>query len=99
MAKKRIVDNLTNFIALILFSVVFYACASIQQPQGGPRDTEPPKILKITPKNLSVNFTSPKIVIEFDEYFKIQNEFKEFSVSPEMEKPPILKTKGRRLGG
>lgn len=97
MAKKRLVDNLTNFIALIFLSVVFYACASIQQPQGGPKDTEPPKILKIAPKNLSVNFVSPKIVIEFDEYFKIQNEFKEFSVSPEMEKPPILKTKGKRL--
>lgn len=97
MAKKRIANNLTNFIVLFLLSVVFYACASIQQPQGGPKDTEPPKILKITPKNLSVNFVSPKIVIEFDEYFKIQSEFKEFSVSPEMERPPILKPRGKRL--
>lgn len=97
MAKKRIANNLTNFIVLFLLSVVFYGCASIQQPQGGPKDTEPPKILKITPKNLSVNFVSPKIVIEFDEYFKIQSEFKEFSVSPEMERPPILKPRGKRL--
>ncbi len=97
MAKKRIIENLRNFIPLFSISIVFYACASIQQPQGGPRDTEPPKILKITPKNLSVNFTAEKIVVEFDEYFKIQNEFKEFSVSPEMERPPILKTKGKKL--
>lgn len=97
MAKKRILENLTNFIVLIFISMVFYACASIQQPQGGPKDTEPPKILKITPKNLSVNFTAPKITVEFDEYFKLQSEFKEFSVSPEMEKPPILKTKGKKL--
>ncbi|WP_316810534.1 Ig-like domain-containing protein [Pedobacter heparinus] len=97
MAKKRIVINLLNFFVLICISVLFYACASMQQPQGGPRDTEPPKILKMTPKNLTVNFTSPKIVIEFNEYFKIQNEFKEFSVSPEMEKPPQLKIKGKKL--
>lgn len=97
MAKKRIIENLPNFIFLVFISIVFYACASIQQPQGGPKDTEPPKILKITPKNLSVNFKAPKVVVEFDEYFKIQNEFKEFSVSPEMERPPILKTKGKRL--
>ncbi len=97
MVTKRIVNKLANSIALILLSVLLFACASIQQPQGGPRDTDPPKILKITPKNLNVNFTSKKIVVEFDEYFKIQNEFKEFSVSPEMERPPILKTKGKRL--
>jgi uncharacterized protein (DUF2141 family) len=97
MAKKRIIENLRIFITLFSISIVFYACASIQQPQGGPRDTEPPKVLKITPKDLSVNFTATKIVVEFDEYFKIQNEFKEFSVSPEMERPPILKTKGKKL--
>lgn len=97
MAKKRRTQNLRNFIALLFVSIVFYACASMQQPQGGPKDTEPPKLLKITPKNLTVNFTAQKIVIEFDEYFKIQNEFKEFSVSPEMEKPPQLKTKGKKL--
>jgi len=97
MAKKRIVENLTNFTLLLFISIAFYACASIQQPQGGPKDTEPPKILKMTPKNLSVNFKAPKVVVEFDEYFKIQNEFKEFSVSPEMNKPPVLKTKGKKL--
>ncbi|MBB5437141.1 hypothetical protein HDC92_000809 [Pedobacter sp. AK017] len=97
MAKKRIVINSLNFSLLIFISMLFYACASMQQPQGGPRDTEPPKILKMSPKNLTVNFTAPKIVIEFDEYFKIQNEFKEFSVSPEMEKAPQLKVKGKKL--
>lgn len=97
MAKKRIVENFANFIVLLFISIVFYACASIQQPQGGPRDTEPPKILKMTPKNLTVNFTAPKIIIEFDEYFKLQSEFKEFSVSPEMTLPPILKAKGKKL--
>ena len=97
MAKKGIIVNSSNFFIVLVISVLLYGCASIQQPQGGPKDTEPPKILKMTPKNLMVNFTAPKIVIEFDEYFKIQNEFKEFSVSPEMEKPPVLKPKGKRL--
>lgn len=97
MGKNRIIVNLSNFLVLILPSMLFYACASIQQPQGGPKDTEPPKVLKMTPKNLVVNFTAPKIVIEFDEYFKLQNEFKEFSVSPEMESPPTLKAKGKKL--
>lgn len=97
MAKNRSISGLTNFLALFSISVLLYACASIQQPQGGPKDTEPPKILKMSPKNLMTNFTAKKVVIEFDEFFKIQNEFKEFSVSPDVERPLTLKPKGKKL--
>ncbi|RZL44308.1 MAG: hypothetical protein EOP00_20245, partial [Pedobacter sp.] len=75
---------------------LIYSCASIQTPQGGPKDTKPPKVLKMEPKNLSTNFSAKKIVIDFDEYIKLNNEFKEFSISPEMEKPPILKGNSSR---
>ena len=43
---------------------LIYSCASIQQPQGGPRDTTPPKVLKMEPKDQTVNFTAKKVVIE-----------------------------------
>lgn len=97
MAKNNHIVFLRNFSILFLIISLIYSCASIQQPQGGPRDTTPPKVLKMEPKDLTTNFAAKKLVIEFDEYFKIQNEFKEFSVSPEMPKPPILKTKGKKL--
>jgi len=97
MAKNKNSQFSSNFVALFVALLFAYGCASIQQPQGGPRDTTPPKILGMVPKNLSTNFNAKKVVIEFDEYFNIQNEFKEFSVSPEMEKPPVLKKKGKKL--
>src|SRR5690606_29547658 len=52
---------------------------------------------KIIPANLSTNFNVKKITIDFNEYVKLNNEFKEFSISPETEKIPELKIKGRRL--
>lgn len=82
---------------LLLIVGLIYSCASIQMPQGGPKDTAPPKVLKMEPKDLSTNFKANKITIDFDEFIKLANEFKEFSISPEMEKPPILKAKLRRL--
>jgi uncharacterized protein (DUF2141 family) len=69
----------------------------MRNPEGGPIDKTPPKVLKMEPKDLTTNFNSDKIVITFDEYFKIQNESKEFSVSPEQERPPILKVDGKKL--
>ncbi|PST85063.1 hypothetical protein C7T94_02820 [Pedobacter yulinensis] len=82
------------YIALIL---LFAGCASMQAPQGGPKDEKPPKVLRMEPKDQTTNFSAQKITIEFDEYFKLQNQFKEFSVSPEQEKPPLLKIRGKRL--
>ncbi|WP_231458589.1 MULTISPECIES: Ig-like domain-containing protein [unclassified Pedobacter] len=88
--------NLINLMALAIISLSF-GCASPQPITGGPQDKTPPKVLSISPKNLTRNFSAKKIVIEFDEYFKIVDETKEFSISPELEKAPILKIKKRSL--
>ncbi len=87
----------TYLKALVFLIVCIYGCASMRNPEGGPIDKTPPKVLKMEPKDLTTNFNSPKVVITFDEYFNIQNEAKEFSVSPEQEQPPILKKDGKKL--
>ena len=97
MTKNKVSEIFKSLSGLISPIVLFYGCASIQQPQGGPKDADPPKVLKMLPENKTVNFKAEKVTIEFDEYFKIENEFKEFSVSPEMQKPPVLKRKGKKL--
>lgn len=84
------------YLALFLTALIL-GCATMRTPEGGPRDKTPPKLLKAEPKDLTTNFTAKKIVLEFDEYIKLANEFKEFSISPEQEKPPILKARLKRL--
>lgn len=86
-----------KFLVVLATLLQFFGCATIQAPQGGPRDTKPPKVLSMTPKDQTRNFNAKKIVIEFDEYFNIKDEFKEFSISPEQEKLPILKKKKKKL--
>jgi uncharacterized protein (DUF2141 family) len=83
-------------LAMLLIALI-YGCASMRSPEGGPKDTTPPKVLKMEPKNYSTNFTAQKITIEFDEYFNLQSEFKEVSVSPEQDKPLVLKKKQKKL--
>jgi len=88
--------NLKNLL-VVLTSLLIFGCASIQTPQGGPKDNKPPKVVSMIPKNQTRNFNAKKILIQFDEFFKIQNETKEFSISPELEKAPILKIKKKVL--
>ncbi|WP_353138843.1 Ig-like domain-containing domain [Pseudopedobacter sp.] len=87
----------SNFYAIILAILITYSCASIQQPEGGPKDIEAPVLLNESPKNYTRNFNSKKIVLEFDEYFKLNNEFTEISISPTQEVPPIYKVKKKTL--
>jgi len=94
--KRKTYFKLIFLIAIISFSL-FYGCASIQQPTGGPKDTIPPKILKEDPKNFSTNFKSPQIDIQLDEYFKLNNVGKEISLSPDVDKQPDYRIKKKTL--
>ena len=88
-----------NLIAITLFTLSFYfsSCASVQQPSGGPKDKQSPKVLKETPANLSRNFKADKIAIQFDEFVRLNNEFSEISISPALDNMPIFKARKSML--
>nr|WP_294942235.1 Ig-like domain-containing protein [uncultured Mucilaginibacter sp.] len=69
----------------------------MQKPQGGPRDLTPPKILKATPEDQTRFFKAKEIRIDFDEYFKLTNQYQEISISPAQEKQPEYKIDKKSL--
>ncbi len=94
--KKRNILRALNFGVVVLFlSAFFVRCASIMTPEGGPYDTLPPVIVAMTPDNFTTNFKGKKIYVEFDEYVKLQDQSKEFYVSPQMKTKPKLSIRGR----
>ena len=47
---------------LLLFGGAFFSrCANIMTPEGGPKDTIPPVIVKLEPGNFATNFKEKKI--------------------------------------
>jgi hypothetical protein len=89
------------FLSQIFFAfiavLIVYGCASIQKPMGGPRDRTPPKLLKATPENMTRNFTAKSVTLQFDEYFKLTNQYAEISISPAMERSPEYKIRQKNL--
>ncbi len=102
-SKNNTINNsskLTRFVFLlftILISLSLPRCANMARPTGGPKDTIPPKVLSEIPPNFSTNFKAKNIVIQFDEYIKLNNVGKEFSISPDVDKQPIYKVKKKSL--
>ncbi|MBD1421107.1 Ig-like domain-containing protein [Sphingobacterium chuzhouense] len=72
-----------GFILLMLLSLT--RCANMQRPTGGPKDSIPPKLLEVSIPNFSTNFSEKRIVLRFDEFIKLNNQYKEFSISPDVE--------------
>lgn len=72
-----------GFILLILLSLT--RCANMQRPTGGPKDSIPPKLLEESIPNFTTNFTEKRIILTFDEFIKLNNQYKEFSISPDLE--------------
>lgn len=91
--------KIVTYIILTLFAALFFSvgCASLSSPQGGPRDTLPPRVLKSTPLPYSLNFKDKKVVFEFNEFVKLKDQQKLFFMSPEATKKPILTLKGKSV--
>lgn len=85
------------FFSAFAFILLNIGCANRQLPQGGPRDHDPPKLLKATPPNMTRFFKSKEIQLDFDEYFKLSNTYTEISLSPTPAKLPEYKVRKKSL--
>jgi hypothetical protein len=77
-----------NILPVFFLVLIFLGCANQQRPQGGPRDHDPPKLLKATPPNMTRNFKAKEIRLDFDEFFKLSNQYTEITMSPAPAKLP-----------
>lgn len=91
----------TAFIILGFLACCFVSrsCANTTTPPGGgPKDTIPPVIVKVTPEAYALNFplTGGKVAILFDEYTVVK-EANDILLSPPMKKKPLSKVKGKSI--
>ena len=85
---------------LVLASLMFPSgCANTTQaPTGGPKDTIPPTLVKVSPLpgTTSVPSSKTKLVFTFNEYVKIKDANSVF-LSPPLEKKPKAAISGKSL--
>jgi hypothetical protein len=78
-----------TLISFLVFSIIIFlsiisgpGCANIVPPLGGPRDSIPPVLIKVTPADSSRNFGGGRINFTFDEYIDIDNFEQNSIISP-----------------
>ena len=62
--------NQLNNLLLALCLLVLFSCASVKAPQGGPLDSDPPKLKSTTPTILTNLNQGQQITLSFNEFIK-----------------------------
>jgi hypothetical protein len=93
--------NFQTFKYILFFlAVIFlvYACANKSQgPTGGLKDITPPRVMKSSPKNGTLNYNKKQIEIDFDEMISVEKASENVIISPPQVKPPDVKAFGKKV--
>lgn len=86
---------------LVLFVLVAElfgsSCANIVPPNGGPRDSIPPRLISALPRDSTVNFKGERITLTFDEYVDLQDVPNNLIFSPLFQTNPRVEVKGKTI--
>jgi hypothetical protein len=83
----------------VLFLLLLFTskCAKVGSPSGGPRDWQPPVVIKTVPEAGSTNFKGRRITITFDEYVTLDNINENLIISPPLKSRPKVWLKGKSV--
>jgi hypothetical protein len=76
---------------------MFFACAKIGSPTGGPKDIAAPVVKSSFPESGSVNFNQTYFDIKFNEYVQLNNIQQNLIVSPPFSEKPKVRIKGKGI--
>ena len=85
------------YISIILMSLLASCANPGSGPQGGPRDTIPPVVVKESPLSGTLHFAAKRIEVQFDEYIQLADIQKNVLISPPQQQPPEVKAIGKTL--
>jgi uncharacterized protein (DUF2141 family) len=88
---------LLAFFPAAFAMLLVYSCATVEKPGGGPRDFKAPTMVASSPADSSTQFQSQKIVIEFDEFVKLNNPASQVIVNPFPINKPDISVQGHKV--
>lgn len=86
-----------NFVYVVFFALLMYACANPVAPTGGNKDVSPPEVLLMQPNSGITNYQGDKIEFIFDEYIVYSSGLDKLLITPPMPEKPKIYVKGKKL--
>jgi hypothetical protein len=83
--KQSFLFSISLLFILTISIIGGTGCANIVPPQGGPRDSLPPRLVRALPADSTLNFRGNRIELTFDEFVDLQNTAQNILVTPTFE--------------
>jgi len=80
-----------------LLCTILFGCASRVPPDGGAKDTTPPKIVSTIPSQNAINTRPEKVEFAFDEFIELKDGGSGILISPPMLLMPDIQLKGKSV--
>jgi Bacterial Ig-like domain len=77
-------------LVLVALGLFISSCARIMAPEGGPKDTIPPKLIRAFPTQESTGFKEKTIKLVFDKEIEVHDIYNKLVVTPKL---PTLKNR------
>jgi hypothetical protein len=91
-------DRLFPGISIIILMIaILYGCANVVAPTGGPKDEDPPVVIRSTPSNYSAHYRGQDIRVYFNEFVELKNLRQNLLVSPPLAIDPEVRIKGKSI--
>ncbi len=90
--------RLYNILFLIGIVFIIIQCANPVSPEGGPKDEEPPQILKMNPPNYATDVVGvTRLSVQFNEFVRLLALSGQLMISPPLGETPNIRTKGKSV--
>lgn len=86
-----------HLISYCILLLVLCSCANMGNPDGGPYDEDPPKLVSTSPAFGAVNSKTKKIVLQFDENVKLDGANEKVVISPPQIEQPEIEASGKKI--
>lgn len=100
-AEKRPVATtlclMVGTVCCAILTLLLSGCARMGQPDGGWYDDTPPHVVSSSPADKATNVKSHKIIINFNEFVKLEDANNKVTVSPPQLEMPEVKASGKRI--
>ncbi len=84
-------------VCCAILTALVSGCARMGQPDGGWYDDTPPYVVGSSPADKATNVKSRKVIINFNEFIKLEDANNKVTVSPPQLEMPEVKASGKRI--
>ena len=85
------------FLGSLVSVLLLCRCANPVAPEGGPKDTKPPKVIDCDPPELTTHFHKKEIRITFNKFIKFNDEKNQINIAPPLLPHIEIKLRGKSI--